>query len=64
MWTEPPFPTRREFLANSAFGVGAFALAHLLRQEGSLADIAKKPGENLPMDLRPERRTSLRRRRR
>lgn len=50
-------PTRREFLANSAFGVGAFALAHLMGQDKllSAAEAAKapgKPGENLPLDLR------------
>ena len=33
-WTDLPYPSRRAFLANSAFGVGAFALMHLLRQEG------------------------------
>ncbi len=51
MSTELPFRSRREFLASTAFGVGAIALAHLLRQDGALADIAKKPGENLPLDL-------------
>lgn len=45
-------PGRRAFLANTGFGVGAFALAHLLRQEGLLAEEPKKPGENLPLDLR------------
>jgi hypothetical protein len=44
---------RRDFLARSAFGIGAFALAHLLRQDGLLADGPAKPGENLPLDLRP-----------
>ena len=52
MSTEPFFPTRRDFLARTAFGVGAIALADLLRHEGALADIVKKPGENLPLDLR------------
>ena len=52
MSTEPPFSTRREFLASTASGVGAIALAHLLRQDGALADVAKKPGENLSLDLR------------
>lgn len=48
-----PFPSsRRNFLVNSAFGVGAFALAHLLRQDGLLAAEPGKPGENLPLDLR------------
>jgi hypothetical protein len=44
--------TRRAFLANSAFGVGAFALAHLLEADGLLADVPK-PGENLPLSLAP-----------
>ena len=52
MSIEPPFSNRREFLAGTAFGVGAIALADLLRQDGALADIVKKPGENLPLDLR------------
>src|SRR5262245_47549065 len=54
MWTEPAHRSRRAFLANSACGVGAVALAHLLRQEGLLADVPRKPGENLPMDLKPK----------
>jgi hypothetical protein len=54
MWTDSASPSRRAFLANSAFGVGALALAHLLRQEGLLADTPKKPGENLPLDLKPK----------
>src|SRR5271155_810715 len=53
MWTDSPYSSRRSFLANSAFGVGAFALMHLLRQEGLLAETPGKPGENLPMDLKP-----------
>ncbi|WZO97838.1 DUF1501 domain-containing protein [Isosphaeraceae bacterium EP7] len=54
MWIDPRGRNRREFLAETGFGVGAFALAHLLRQEGLLAaDTPKKPGENLPLDLRP-----------
>jgi hypothetical protein len=54
MSTEPRYPGRRAFLANSAFGVGAFALAHLLGRDGLLADAPKKPGENLPLDLKPK----------
>ena len=53
MSTDPRIRTRREFLAQSAFGIGAFALAHLLNNEGLLAAESSKPGENLPMDLRP-----------
>jgi hypothetical protein len=52
MSTERLFSTRREFLAGTAAGVGAIALAHLLRQDGALADVTKKPGENLSLDLR------------
>jgi len=43
--------SRRELLAQSAFGIGAFALAHLLQQQGALANPVAKPGENLPMNL-------------
>lgn len=54
MWTDKPeHPSRRAFLSTSAFGVGSFALAYLLRQEGLLADVPKKPGENLPLNLHP-----------
>jgi hypothetical protein len=45
------FITRREWLAYSAFGIGSFALAHLLGQDNALAESPKKPGENLPLDL-------------
>ena len=54
MSTDPRYPSRRALLVNSAFGVGALALAHLLRQDGLLADAPKKPGENLPLDLKPK----------
>ena len=30
--------SRREFLANSAFGIGTFALAHLLKEDNLLAE--------------------------
>lgn len=53
MWIDDRHRTRRSFLANSASGVGAFALAHLLNQDGLLADTPKKPGENLPLDMKP-----------
>src|SRR5262245_34754531 len=53
MWTEPYIPTRREFLGQSAFGIGSFALAHLLGQDNLLAaEGPPKPGENLPLDLK------------
>jgi hypothetical protein len=45
--------TRRQWLGQSAFGIGAFALAHLLQNDGALAAEPKKPGENLPLDLKP-----------
>jgi hypothetical protein len=51
MWIEHRYRTRRAFLANTAFGVGALALAQLLRDEGLLADTTKKPGENHPLNL-------------
>ncbi|MFN9198564.1 MAG: DUF1501 domain-containing protein, partial [Planctomycetaceae bacterium] len=46
-----PF-SRREFLATNAFGIGSFALASLLAQQGLLAEVSTKPGENLPADLK------------
>ena len=52
MWTEP-YSTRREFLAQSAFGIGAFALAHLLQGDRLLADTPGRPGENLPLNMQP-----------
>jgi len=45
-------PTRRSFLARSAYGIGTFALAHLLQREGLLAQDVGRPGENLPLNLR------------
>ena len=46
--------SRRHFLAQSAFGIGSFALAHLLQRDGLLAENGPpKPGENLPLDLKP-----------
>jgi hypothetical protein len=51
MWTDPRTHSRRAFLANSAFGVGAVALAQLMREEGLLEDTPKRPGENLPLNL-------------
>src|SRR5580693_8527092 len=52
MWTDSAFPNRRALLAGTASGIGSIALAHLLRQDGALADSVKKPGENLPLDLK------------
>jgi hypothetical protein len=45
--------SRRELLNRSAFGVGAFALAHLLESDNLLAQTPGKPGENLPLNLKP-----------
>ncbi len=53
MLRDQPDSSRRSFLAQSAFGVGVFALAHLLREDGLLAETPGKPGENLPLDLKP-----------
>ncbi|MGV3724606.1 MAG: DUF1501 domain-containing protein [Actinomycetota bacterium] len=44
--------SRRTLLSRSAFGIGTFALAHLLEQDGLLAAPAK-PIDNLPLDLKP-----------
>jgi len=52
MLPDQPHSSRRSFLAQSAFGVGVFALAHLLREDGLLAETPGKPGENLPLDLK------------
>ncbi len=52
MQIERPIPTRRQFLSRSAFGIGSFALAHLLSQDSLLAAPAK-PAENLPLNLTP-----------
>jgi hypothetical protein len=52
MWTDHPVSTRREFLTRSAFGIGAFALAQLLRRDNLLAEVPGRPGENLPLDLK------------
>jgi hypothetical protein len=52
MWIDPRASSRRDFLNRSAFGVGAFALAHLLNRDSLLAQTPAKPGENLPLNLR------------
>ncbi len=51
MSINPRDPSRRAFLASSAFGIGSFALAHLLQRDGLLAEEPQKPGENLPLNL-------------
>ena len=43
--------SRRQFLASNAFGIGSFALAALLRDEGLLASPPGKPVENAINDL-------------
>ncbi|MGH7135360.1 MAG: DUF1501 domain-containing protein, partial [Pirellulales bacterium] len=54
MSIDPRFRSRREFLAQSAFGIGGFALAHLLNEDRLLAaETPGKPGENLPLNLKP-----------
>jgi hypothetical protein len=56
MWTDPAVSTRRDFLCRSAFGIGVFALAHLLEEDRLLgAEGPPKPGENLPLDLHARR---------
>jgi hypothetical protein len=52
MWTDFP-ATRRQFLTQSAFGIGGFALAHLLNGDKLLAETPGRPGENLPLNLLP-----------
>jgi hypothetical protein len=49
-----PHRSRREFLAQSAFGIGSFALAQLLSADRLLAETPSKPGENFPLDLKPK----------
>lgn len=51
MSTDPLYPTRRSFLSNTAFGVGAVALAQLLHEEKLLADPSKALPDNLPLTL-------------
>jgi hypothetical protein len=52
MWIDARAGSRRDFLNRSAFGVGAFALAHLLNRDDLLAQTPAKPGENLPLNLK------------
>jgi hypothetical protein len=47
-------PSRRQFLAQNAFGIGAFALAQLLRDDRLLAETIPQPGKNPPLDLLPK----------
>ncbi|MFN3652712.1 MAG: DUF1501 domain-containing protein [Armatimonadota bacterium] len=51
MSTDPRYYSRRRLLSQSAFGIGSFALAHLLQQDGLLA-APPKPAENLPLNLK------------
>lgn len=51
MWINPLPRSRREFLTQTSFGVGGFALAQLLLEDGLLAEPVSKPGENLPLNL-------------
>lgn len=52
MLTDMPL-TRRGFLTQTAYGIGGFALAHLLQRDNLLAQEVGRPGENLPLNLRP-----------
>ena len=45
MSTDPRLRSRRTFLTSSAFGIGAFALADLLRRDGLLAADAPGPAK-------------------
>ncbi|MBC8114934.1 MAG: DUF1501 domain-containing protein, partial [Candidatus Saccharimonas sp.] len=49
----PSFTSRRRFLASSGFGIGAFALAGLLRDDGLLAAPPIKPKDDQPRDMLP-----------
>jgi hypothetical protein len=51
MSIDPCHRTRRQFLSQSAFGIGAFALAHLLQEDRLLGLPSGKPGENLPLNM-------------
>src|ERR1700751_4991352 len=51
MWIFHRYQSRRAFLANTSFCVGFVALAHMMREQGLLADAPGKPGENLPLNL-------------
>jgi hypothetical protein len=51
MWIDPLPKSRREFLTRTSFGVGGFALAQLLLEDGLLAEPVSKPAENLPLHL-------------
>jgi len=51
MWIDERYATRRSFLTRTAFGVGGAALAHLLLEEGLLANPGNTLAENLPLNL-------------
>lgn len=51
MWTDQTYRSRRSFLANTAFGVGAVALAHLMREEGLIARTPGMSAQNHPLSL-------------
>ena len=51
MWIDERYTTRRSFLTRTAFGVGGAALAHLLLEEGLLANPGNTLAENLPLNL-------------
>ncbi|APW59188.1 DUF1501 domain-containing protein [Paludisphaera borealis] len=51
MWIDERYATRRSFLSQTAFGVGSAALAHLLMEDGLLANPGNTIAENLPLNL-------------
>ena len=53
MSIDPRYSSRRSFLANTAFGVGAVALAQLLSEENLLANPGNVMPENHPPSLEP-----------
>ncbi len=48
------FQSRRQFLAKNGLGIGSVALAHLLRQEGLLAEPIKPPAARSSYDNLPK----------
>ena len=52
--TNPSFFSRRQFLTRNSLGVGGMALATLLRQEGILATVPRKPNFDETFTLDPK----------
>lgn len=56
---ENTFPSRREFLSSTSFGIGAAALTHLLGADGARADRTTRT-DTLPREAqRPARAKSM-----